>query len=759
MKQYFRIILCLHLLLHALLTNAQSLVTPGDIDWKAFLSQHDLVWNRITDDYYAGAIMGNGLLGNSIYKEGDAYKFHIGRVDVTEGRMPSDKSQYANLYDGARLPIGHFLLKPVGKVSAETMRLDLWNAVTTGSLTTDQGCIGFKSYVHATEDLIVLEVDAQGGEAGWQWEWQPLKAISPRVLMGNKDYSQAYIEHPNPEVKLVQDGDCHLSVQNLYSGKTYVVAWCETRESSQCRILVTIAQEDSENKAMSQACKTLRKARKDSPVRMEQEHSRWWHAYYPASFVSFGDTRMESFYWIQQYKLACLTRPDRYIIDLQGPWAVQKTPWPAIWMNLNTQLTYSPLFAANRTEFSRPLWNALHNNRQNLIENVPEAWRADAAAIGRSTSYHLYSPVKADIPNKMLYECGNFTWLLYYYYQYCIYTGNKGELLKKFYPLLRRGIAYYEHIREKREDGFYHLPETASPEYATARDCNYDLSLLRWGLSTLLAMNEDYHLNDPKAETWKDFQEHLVPYPVDEEQGYMIGEGVKLTSSHRHYSHLLMIYPLYLVNWEQTENRELILKSIAHWQSMPAYLQGYSFTGSAAMYAMMGDGERAVNQMQKLFQRYIRPNTLYRESGPVIETPLAAIASLHDLYLQSWGGTIRVFPAVPAAWKEASFARLRAEGAFLVSGIRQEGKTVRIQIESERSGICRLKTDINLDNVRVMDDSGQDVPYTVVNKKKGLLQLSMKKGDVVHFVDVSAGIVLFKPVHHAAESCNYYGVK
>ncbi|MDR2950943.1 MAG: alpha-L-fucosidase [Prevotella sp.] len=737
--------------------HAQKTITPQDINWEVFFNQHDLVWNKITPDYYAGAIMGNGLLGNSIYKEGDNYKFHIGRVDVTEGRMPADKSQYRNLYDGARLPIGYFLIKPVGTVLSENMRLNLWDATTTGAITTDKGKISFKSYVHSTRDIIVLETDTEGKETVFQWDWNASKAISPRYTFGNKDYPQEYIDNPNPDVKIYTDGEYKLSVQNLKGGKTYVVAWQEIKKGSSRRITITITHENTEELAISKAKETIDSATKEASSSLENSHKQWWHAYYPASFASFGNTKIESFYWIQQYKLGCLTRPDKYIIDLQGPWAMEKTPWPAIWMNLNVQLTYSPLFTANRTEMSETLWKSLNDNLEHLSENVSvEEWRKDAIVMGRSTSYHLYS--RLDINNKPVYEVGNLTWILYYYYQYCMYLYDENELLKKFYPLLKKSIAYYEHIKEKREDGKYHLPETASPEYKTAKDCNYDLALLQWGLKTLLDINEAYKLNDQKASVWEDFKGNLVNYPTDSEKGFMIGEDVNLTGSHRHYSHLMMIYPLYLINWDQPENRALISKSIAHWQGMPSYLQGYSFTGSSSMYSMMGDGERAVIQLQKLIDKYIQPNTLYKETGPVIETPLAGAASLQDLYLQVWNGKIRIFPAVPTDWPQASFINFRTEGAFLVSASREGGKTVFIQIKSEKGGLCRIQTAMNTDNLSIYKIGGGKVHFSVIDKSTGLLEIKTKEGDIVQIIDKTLKTIFPKPVKHLKSEQNTFGI-
>ena len=165
-------------------------------------------------------------------------------------------------------------------------------------------------------------------------------------------------------------------------------------------------------------------------------------------------------------------------------------------------------------------------------------------------------------------------------------------MTEKFYPLLKRSIAFYEHILYEGEDGLLHLPVTASPEYKEAPDCNYDLALLRWGLQTLLTINADYQLDDSKVADWQKIQHRLVDYPMDED-GFLIGDGVKLTYSHRHYSHLMMIYPLQLVNWDDESQRDLITRSIDHWLGMPGYHQGYTFTGAASMYALQGNGDKA----------------------------------------------------------------------------------------------------------------------------------------------------------------------
>ncbi|GHU81739.1 hypothetical protein FACS189415_0720 [Bacteroidia bacterium] len=226
MKKYtFIIVLCLTVSSALQIYAQQRKVSPKDIQWESYLANHDLTWNRITNDYYAGSIMGNGLLGANFYKlEKNSYRLNIGRVDVTEGRgnMPDEiYPKTSVLYDEARLPIGYFTLTTQGTVNVENMRLSLYDAATTGQIATDKGAIDFKTYVHSQKNYILFETNSTGGEKAYTWSWVPQIAESPRLKSGsNGDASPVYTSNPNPAVEIKTDGDYHLSIQKLFSGKT-----------------------------------------------------------------------------------------------------------------------------------------------------------------------------------------------------------------------------------------------------------------------------------------------------------------------------------------------------------------------------------------------------------------------------------------------------------------------------------------------------------------------------------------------------------
>ena len=128
---------------------------------------------------------------------------------------------------------------------------------------------------------------------------------------------------------------------------------------------------------------------------------------------------------------------------------------------------------------------------------------------------------------------------------------------------------------------------------------------------------------------------NLTPFPRDS-SGLLVGRDRPWKESHRHYSHLLAIYPLSLITPDTRDGRSLIETSLRTWEGVPALFRGYSFTGGAAMHAMLGGGDSALARTNRFLDapRYMEPNTLYAEAGPVIETPLAAATTMQELFFR-----------------------------------------------------------------------------------------------------------------------------
>jgi alpha-L-fucosidase 2 len=645
---------------------------PVHVDWAAFLARHDLVWDRVPARWGESAFIGNGRLGATIDAQGGVLGWTINRTDF--------------VHDQSRYPIGRVLVKTAGTVQGGTARLVLWDAEASGTVTTDRGEVRWRSFTASRPSVIVIVLEGRGGERAVDLDWSPAEARPPRKVARKEAFAPEDL-HPAPTVTRSPAG--LTSVQTFVNGGAHAESIVSSKGVR--TLYISIGQGSTDREAIAEARAATSEAARLGVARLQAAHRKWWHAYYPASFLSFPDARLEAYYWIQIYKLGSAMRPDGPILDLNGPW-FRATPWPAIWWNLNIQLTYSPLFRANRLDLAESLFGNLDRNRQALIDNVPERLRGEAAAIGRSSGPDLVRPVNlATAQSDAAHEMGDLPWTMYYYWLHYRYQMDDRILRERVYPMLRRAIGNYLGYVERGADERWHLPPTHSPELATVPDANYDLALLRWGLETLIASAERLRLDEPLLPRWRDVLANLTPFPSDS-AGLMVGRDRPWKESHRHYSHLLAIYPLALITPARLDERAQIETSLRTWEREPGLFRGYSFTGGASMHALLGQGDVALTRLNQYLDapRYMEPNTFYAEAGPVIETPLSAATSIQDLFLQDWGGVLRVFPAVPSAWTEAAFDHLRADGAFLVSALRRNGRTAWVRVESLAGEPCRL---------------------------------------------------------------------
>ena len=71
------------------------------------------------------------------------------------------------------------------------------------------------------------------------------------------------------------------------------------------------------------------------------------------------------------------------------------------------------------------------------------------------------------------------------------------------------------------------------------------------------------------------------------------------------------------------------------------------------------------------------------------------------MLLQSHSGTVHLFPAIPESWKNVSFDKLRAEGAFLISAKKENGVISSVNVYAEKGGLLRLKNPFNSSKLKI----------------------------------------------------------
>ena len=721
-----------------------SLKALGENTFRSYMSFQNLQWEQLPMQWNEGAFLGNGRIGMVAYVDSvdNSLTLWLSRPDVTDHRLkPHSQTSMGTknasvMTDFCRLDVGKMKLFPKGKILSGNFYLDIFHAELSGELNTSSGKLTFKAYTPYKLELNIVEVTSK---CSYHWKFFPGNPQSPRIqIFPELRQTINYVNNPLPEYsESAYEGRC---IQTLLAGGDYATYWKEIKAKSTCKSTLYIAiankvpyaaqslpiAEEEVNKAISLGNENIRK-----------QTYRWWEAFHQKSFISIPDKKLENFYNIQMYKLATCSHPDGPVMDNLG--AFYKTnQWPGIWWNLNVQLAYMSTYPTNRLEQGANYQKLLDNSFEDIMDSYKTS------------------------------RMGDFAWALHNYYLYMRYAGCSWlEIKNKIKPKALKILNVYKtHLHEN--NGVIDLLQTESPEYEGFMlydNSNYNLANLRWILKILIQMDDATHTQCSDYDYWKTLSTKLNTFQINE-NGFMIASEKPLNKSHRHYSHLLAGYPLRLLDTEKNEVKTLLEKSIDYWLKIDrgSALTGYSYTGAASLYAFVGNGEKAYEQLNHFINRSIGislllPNTLYVESGgknPTIETPLSAATATAEMLLQTKGDTIKVFPAIPSNWSDCCFKNLRAEGGFVVSAQRLNGALSWITILSETGQPCY----INLHSWKEVVNLSK-TGTKIIKMKNGIYHLKLEAGEKItlsYSKKVKASLILDDASKYK-NNANFYGVK
>jgi hypothetical protein len=690
---------------------AQAAPDQQDVH-ESILRDATMVWKRLPSGWQTAPFLGNALLAAHVYNKGG--EGNVLRFMLNHSLVQDQRGQWEAAIGYSRLPIGYLTLTFAGSITGVDWTLDLEHAELSGTVTTSQGSVRFTALVLNHRSVLLVSLTPSAGEEKVAWGFQPLPSYTTRAIRRPPDYTG----NPDPTA-----GPGYVE-QTMHAGGGYTTAWREVRQGTQRLLAATIAYGYPDSTGLDEAVRTVNTVLDGNPDAQVLVHRQWWKHFYRRSLISIPDKKLQRFYWTQLYKLASATRENAPVVTEWGPWFPETgNSWTNIWWNLNVQVSYPMINGSNHRELDA-VTATFRKYHANLELNVEPAHRDGSSYALCHPGDRMLRPgpryvgVPGVSPND---HTGNLTWGMHNVWLAYRHSMDESVLREVLYPILTKAINYYARFLVEGNDGRLHLPETRSPEYANASDATYDLSLIRWGCRTLLDSADRLRIDDPLKARWQDILARLVPYHRNE-QGVMIGADVSLTESHRHYSHLLWLYPL---------QESLDRVSFDHWASMRERWHGYSFAAASSMETLFGNPEDALSYLRFFIDGNVvdncalTANTMYREgSNLAIESPLAAAQSVLDMVIQSHGGVVKVFPAVSSTWAEASVEGLRAQGAFVVDASRRDGRTEWIKVSSEAGEPLALQHGIE-GEIEVRSEYSRLIPHQGV----GTITIPLRRGE------------------------------
>lgn len=675
---------------------------------------------KATDNWDEGLPLGNGGTGSLVYGS-KPLKITVDRTDLWDLR-PNETTlekgfNFQNLVklslsDGEedkkerdRLFEDIFMGKPYpSKITAG--HIELWFDKSIKHLSYSLDLNDAIVYIYADNRLIgeVFVCDNPDVGVVKLYEKVDLKLHVPTYLSGKPEGGSGLKDNSvemslgYPKANFFKNDGYVWYEQNTHTDYSFgIVAY---RTGSE--IYYTLATTDDEKDYIAYAKNLLLKAAEKGYDKLLDEHKRSWKKYWAKSSVKTGDKLIDETYKKSWYLFKCCSKKGGYPMPLQGVWTADNDclpPWKGDYHHdTNTELSYRSYLKANRVEegevFIDYLWKLKPTYEKFAKEFfgvdgllLPSCSTLDGKAMGGWAQYSLS-------PTMTIWAAQSFD-------EYYLYAGDEKFLKERAYPFFKEtGQAIIGLLQEK--NGKLYLPVSTSPEIFdnTRKSClepnsNFDLALMIYLFRTLKGYAETLGEN---AEEYEKILGKFDDLAIDESGVVMLDKTQYLPETHRHFSHLMCLYPLHLINYDTKRHKEIYENTILNLETLgTGYWVGFSFAMSAQIYAMAKKGNAAAERIGQFCKGFVAENGFhlngdYKHYGYTwfhyrpftLESLYGFCDALHEMLLQDHQGFMELFSAIPDEWRNrgVAFKNLRSRGGLLISARIKNGEINALEVKS-----------------------------------------------------------------------------
>ena len=711
--------------------------------------------------------LGNGLLGGLLWGETNLLRLSLDRGDLWDLRTPPEirepgftfqnmaklvreknQKEVGRLFDEpynqptpTKIPAGRLEILLDPSQSVERFELNLATAEGRASLGNGQRCEAFFS---ATKPVALLRITGP--------EPKEIRLRLPGSGGGDTGpSSHAVAKLGYPAAQVGSDGRARWFVQETAGSLKYCVFAESRRLGNETLLAVTVA-------ASSAGADVLRDARKLVSAALRQgydaslkPHAAWWAKFWTQSSVTIPEADILRHYYLVRYFYGATSRRGAPPMPLQGVWTADAgslPPWKGDYHNdLNTQMSYMGYQGAGHfdegssfLDFNWDLLPAYRRFARNFYgtdgANVPGVMALDGEPLTGWGQYAL-SPTMGP-------------WVAHLFYLHWRYTGDEKFLKTRAYPWCRELGICLKGLLKPDERGVLVLPLSSSPEIHDNRlsaflkpNSNFDLACLKMLFQSLGEMATACGHRGEAAD-WLATARALGDWHVNAASALKLDANEDLAEGHRHLSNLMGLYPFDLITVEDGEReRQIIHASLDQWDRLGTKQWcGYSFSWMSALRARTDDGEAAVRNLDIFVKAFLLRNGFHANGDQTksgfssmtyrpftLEGNMLAAAATHEMLLQSWRDTLRIFPAVPWRWHAVAFENLRAEGGHRVSARRENNATTWLRVVAGRDGELVIRDNFGGPtptwNSKAVRREGEN--YRVIVKKGAVIEATLPK--------------------------------
>jgi alpha-L-fucosidase 2 len=417
-----------------------------------------------------------------------------------------------------------------------------------------------------------------------------------------------------------------------------------------------------------------------------------------------------------RYLLISSSRPGGQPANLQGLWNDQlDPPWESKWtLNINCEMNYWPAEICNLSECTEPLFAMIDDLAAGGVRTAKDQYGCRGWVVHHNTDLWRGTAPINNIDG--VWPTGG-AWLCYHLWEHYLFTRDE-KFLARAYPAMKGAALFFiDGLVKDPKSGWLVTSPSFSPEQGTlCYGPTMDNQLVRALMECTIAAARILKTDDDFVAEAQKVLAQLPPNQVGKfgQLQEWLDDEDEPGNNHRHMSPLWALYPGADITpadgkvWDAT-------KQLLRWRG--AGSTGWSYAWRIPLWARVGGGDYAYEQLTGLLQRRTLPN-LFDLCGPFqIDGNFGASAGVAEMLLQSqWteernGKTVRVIsllPALPKAWPAGSVKGLCARDGFVVDVTWDKGAVKGATIHSKLGRECIVR--FGNREVALQTQAGKDYP-------------------------------------------------
>jgi alpha-L-fucosidase 2 len=319
-------------------------------------------------------------------------------------------------------------------------------------------------------------------------------------------------------------------------------------------------------------------------------------------------------------------------------------------------------------------------------------------------------------------------WMLHFYYDYYMFTGNKNFLENRFMPLAKEIALFYKDFLTGTEDanGKFRFYMGYSPEHWLIANTTFDISVAKNVFSTLIAASKELGVDQDLLPEWQEMYDKMPPYLIN--KGGELKEwswpGVGEDYNQRHHSHFLPLYQFCELDRDKTPGLWnaaglAFEQKVKNWLKLEAGSNSNHIT-----HGMMNQGQCAarLGRSDIVYEVLSRMTTKqYVYPGFMISywpnlkgfgfDPVGTIPDvLNNALIFSWNNTVDILPALPLEWPEGSISGVLLRGQIHVKKLEWDIHSGRIRLallsDKDQTINLQLPPDVTILSATEKDHAG-----------------------------------------------------